>query len=309
MYAHYLSLHVFYVGVVISFVCIEKVSPEDVGREAILKNIQSEIVGILGDALQFPMSQMCYCKSPLHRRCFNRPYNDWRCLSCFAIQSGRISFDCPVDDCSFKRNSSSVYRVCPSCFEYPSEMVSSYETEEKEDAVEGTYICRQINQRIALISSDSSYVRVRRHGILIVGANYSEHNLNEMEIEKDSAENFEVCLLRQVSAINSNVISESVQKAVEHVDFSWEMFEYQRKEVVLERLKTIENLNESQCNELFDKMNGMKPTEMRRKRRNCVLSVKRDFYENWIMKCMYSVSECFPMKMYSFCSVNVVGSE
>ena len=134
-------------------------------------------------------------------------------------------------------------------------------------------------------------------------------NLNEMEIEKGKVENFGVLLLRLVTDINSDVTSESVQNVVENRGISWEMFEYQRKEDVVKKLKAIKNLNESQCDELFDKMNGMRPTEMKRNKRNCILSIKRDFYENWIMKCMYSVSECFPMTIYLFCSVNVVGSE
>ena len=143
---------------------IVKVSPEDVGGEELLKSIQSKIV-----TFQLPMSQMCYCKSPLHRRRFNRPFDDWSCSSCFAIQSGRISFDCIDADCLFKRISSSVHRVCPSCCEFASDSVTSYETEEKEDIVEGTYIYHQINQRIAVISSDCLYVCVRRNEIPCVG--------------------------------------------------------------------------------------------------------------------------------------------
>ena len=149
---------------------IGKVIPEDVGEEAILNSIKSEI-----GTFQFPMSQMCYCKSPLHRFSFKRSFSDWRCSSCFAIQSGRISFDCINGDCLFKHISSSVYRVCPSCFEFSSDSDNSYDTEKKEDAVEGTYLYRQINQRIAVISSDSPCVLIANdHNALARSANVDD---------------------------------------------------------------------------------------------------------------------------------------
>ena len=135
---------------------IEKVSPDDVGEEAILNSIKIEI-----GTSQFPMSQMCYCKSPLHRLPFKRPFSDWRCSSCFAIQSGRISFDCVAGDCLFKRISSTVYRVCPSCFGCLREsdsVDSCHETDQKEDGAGGSFVARQINRVISMISSDSLYL-------------------------------------------------------------------------------------------------------------------------------------------------------
>ena len=123
-----------------------------------------------------------------------------------------------------------------------------------------------------------------------------------MEIEKGKVENLGGLLLRQVSAINSNVTRESVRNVVKYGGLSWEMFEYKRKEDVLEELKAIEDVNESRCDELFDTLNEMRPTEMKRKKRDCILSIKRDFYDLWIMKCMYSVSECFQRPCtYLFC--------
>ena len=113
-----------------------------------------------------------------------------------------------------------------------------------------------------------------------------------MENEKNNVENFGDCLLRQASDVNSNVTMESVQKAAEPGGLSWEIFEDQRKDDIVEKLRAIENLDESQCNELFQKLNGMRPNELKRKQRDYILSIKRDFYENWIMKCMYSVFEC-----------------
>ena len=126
---------------------IAKVSPEDVEGEAILNSIKSEIV-----TFQFPISQMCYCKAPLHRSRFNRPFDDWRCSSCFAIQSGRVSFQCLKSDCIFKSHSSCNYRVCPSCFESSTESNGSYETDEKDDGAEDAFIHRQITRSIAMIS-------------------------------------------------------------------------------------------------------------------------------------------------------------
>ena len=110
--------------------------------------------------------------------------------------------------------------------------------------------------------------------------------MSATENEKGTEENFGVLFLRQVSAIDSNITIESVQNLVGRYGLSWEMFEYQTKEDVVKRLRGIENLSESQCCLLFDELNRMRPNEMKRKRRDCILSIKRDFYENWIMKCM-----------------------
>ena len=126
---------------------IGKVSPEDVGGEEILKGIKSDIV-----KFQFPLSQTCFCKAPLHRLLFNRHFNDWRCSSCFAIQSGRVHFQCSKSDCIYKITSSCDYRVCSSCFEWAMENNGSYEMDEKRDEAEDTFIYRQINRCIVMIS-------------------------------------------------------------------------------------------------------------------------------------------------------------
>ena len=109
-------------------------------------------------------------------------------------------------------------------------------------------------------------------------------------------EDFGDALRREVSVLDPNVSAESVRNVVKSGRLSWAIVENQRKEFVVEILKDIEDLDESQCNELFDKMDGMVPFEIDSEdaRRNCALSVKNIFYENWIMKCMYSVSEYFP---------------
>ena len=105
--------------------------------------------------------------------------------------------------------------------------------------------------------------------------------------------NFQVLLLGEVSAIDSNATIESVENVVGRDGLSWEMFEYQRKEDIVEKLKAIDNLDESHCAVLFDKLNEMRPTELNRKHRDCILSIKSDFYEKWIMKCMYSAFNAF----------------
>ena len=108
-------------------------------------------------------------------------------------------------------------------------------------------------------------------------------------------EDFSDALLRKVSVMAPNVSAESVRNVVKSSRLSWAIVENQRKEFVVERLREIEDLDESQCKELFDKMEGMVPNEIDSEdaRRNCALSIKNIFYEKWIMKCMYSVSECF----------------
>ena len=62
---------------------------------------------------------------------------------------------------------------------------------------------------------------------------------------------------------------------------------------MVEKLKDIGNLDDSQCDKLFDKMDGMIPIDPKRRRRECVLKMKSIFYEKWITKCMYSVFDYF----------------
>ena len=125
--------------------------------------------------------------------------------------------------------------------------------------------------------------------------------VKEMDDEKLVSEDFVHILVREALTINSNVEESVVRKAVEVGGLSWEMMESQAKEVLVEKLKAIELLDEPQCNALFDKINGMRPTELQRKKRDYMLTVIRSIYENWIMKCMYSVSECFAMTIQLLC--------
>ena len=108
-------------------------------------------------------------------------------------------------------------------------------------------------------------------------------------------DDFTDVLVREAIAINSNVEAQSVCSAIEKYGLSWKMVEKQREKVVVERLRAIKNLDESQCNELFDKMDQMVPIDRDTHRRNCIVE------RNWIMKCMYNVSACFLCHFTSSC--------
>ena len=81
--------------------------------------------------------------------------------------------------------------------------------------------------------------------------------IKELDDDKLVSENFVHILVREALTINSNVEESSIRKAVEVGGLSWEMMESQGKEVLVEKLKAIELLDEPQCNALFDKMNGL----------------------------------------------------
>ena len=116
--------------------------------------------------------------------------------------------------------------------------------------------------------------------------------INELNDDKLVSENFVCALVREAMVTNSNVEELDVRKAVEVGALSWEMMVNQGKEAFVEKMKAVDVLDESQCNELFDKMNGLRPTELQGKRRDYVLTVIRRFYEKWIMKCTYCICEC-----------------
>ena len=117
----------------------------------------------------------------------------------------------------------------------------------------------------------------------------SEARIHELKDEKPAVEEFADVLLREAKALNRDVVEQSVRVAVDVGSLSWTVIEDQRKEFVVEKLRAIGNLDESQCNELFDKMDGMVPINSETKRRNVILSMKGDFHETWIMKCMFKL--------------------
>ena len=104
---------------------------------------------------------------------------------------------------------------------------------------------------------------------------HSEHHLQDGIVE---------FLLREATAINSNVEEKSVQEVVELGGLSWQMIEDQRKGVVMGRLRAIGHLDETQCNELYHKME----LDISRYREIVIR-----YYNSWFMKCMNSVSDCF----------------
>ena len=126
--------------------------PDDVGGDDILNNIKRDVMEMFDNALTPSLNQMCYCKATLKRSYWTRPVHYWRCRSCFANQSRRVAFQCCNGECSFKRASGWVYRVCPSCFEWTENSNFYDETDEKGHGMERTLICRRINWNISMIS-------------------------------------------------------------------------------------------------------------------------------------------------------------
>ena len=124
----------------------------------------------------------------------------------------------------------------------------------------------------------------------------SEGRIHELKYEKPATDDFADVLIREAKAFNHDVEEQSVRAAVAVGGLSWTVIENERKELVVDRLRAIGHLNESQCNELFDKMDrlvAISPAP-ETERRNCILSMKRDFHEKWVVKCMYCVFEYFP---------------
>ena len=142
----------------IGFGVISTVSPEDVGGQELLNSIKSDTETMISDifnALKVTFVQKCYCKAPLERFTWKRPFNDWICTLCFANQSGRVVFECAnYDNCVFKDNSGWYYRICPSCFVLADDDTIAHEMDEKEDGmgVESKFISRLLTLSIRRIS-------------------------------------------------------------------------------------------------------------------------------------------------------------
>lgn len=107
-----------------------------------------------------------------------------------------------------------------------------------------------------------------------------------MESENQTEDDFADILVREAIAINSTVEAHSVRSAIALGKLSWLTFEDQTKELVVSKLRAIESFDESQCDELFVKIHGMILMQPARKKRDYVLKITREFYANWIMKCM-----------------------
>lgn len=119
----------------------------------------------------------------------------------------------------------------------------------------------------------------------------SERRLRGLENDESTVETFGDVLLRESTRINPNVASESVRGAVKDGDLSWAMFGDQIRDVAMQRLGAIADLDKSQCSELFDKMHRIRSIEDKTKRRGIILEMARILYQKWIMKCMCNLSE------------------
>ena len=122
---------------------------------------------------------------------------------------------------------------------------------------------------------------------------HSENRIHEVNDEKSNVESFDNVVIREATAINSNVKEDSVRRAIERGALSWEMIENQRKDFIVGKLRVIAELDETQCNTLFRKLDGMIPIAPEMKRRNSILKMRRIFYQKWIMKCVYSAFNGF----------------
>ena len=132
-------------------------SPGDVGGDDILDNIKRDVMEMLGNAFPLSLNQMCYCKAPLERGKWNRPFKDWWCLSCFAKQSGRVQFNCNNDQCLFKRLSGWSYLVCPTCFECTENDIRRENMDEKEDEIQKAFIGSKVTQVLDTIGMFLSF--------------------------------------------------------------------------------------------------------------------------------------------------------
>ena len=157
MYVQCFCLFQMLVSIIWCVVLVPKVRPDDIGGEEMLESINDDVAEVFQNASSIYSSQMCYCKEPLKRIAWNRPFNDWWCLSCFVKQSGRVAFYCNNNSCKFKSVSGWRYDICPSCFEWTDDDNLYEETDEKLDGKQRTFIHRQINHSINMISSDSPY--------------------------------------------------------------------------------------------------------------------------------------------------------
>ena len=122
---------------------------------------------------------------------------------------------------------------------------------------------------------------------------YSESTTRELNSGSVAVENFVDAVVREATAINSNVDKNSVREAIERGGLSWKVIENQRKDFIVGQLRAIKKLDESQCNALFQKLDGMIPIPPETERRSSILKMRDIFHQKWIMKCMYSVSDCF----------------
>ena len=77
-----------------------------------------------------------------------------------------------------------------------------------------------------------------------------------------------------------------VQCMVEESDLSWKMVENQSRESIMKILRTITDLNEDQCNTLYQRLDEKTSIVFGRKMSQWLRDVKNVLYDKWICKCM-----------------------
>ena len=138
---------------------------------------------------------------------------------------------------------------------------------------------------------------------LCVFVHHSESAVHAVNNDSTALEKLVDVVVREATAINSDVKEECVREGIERIGLSWEVIENQRKDVIVGKLRVIAELDENQCHELFKKLDRAVPIAPEMDRRNRILLMKRIFYRQWIMKCMYSAFnafECFCGEFYRF---------
>ena len=133
-------------------------SSKDVGGVDILRDVHCEMMDLYAVELQLTRSQVCYCKQPLRR---GRDYYNWRCMSCFAAQNGRVHFRCLNEDCLYNHGDMTwFFIICRRCYEWTdkSNIDAAIDLNAKEDGTETSHIFNRVNRNINAISSTLFFV-------------------------------------------------------------------------------------------------------------------------------------------------------
>ena len=116
---------------------------------------------------------------------------------------------------------------------------------------------------------------------------------------KKQAENmdFEDVLRRTAAAVCPDIDSVFIENAVNKYEFSWNMTWRESEENVVQRLQSINGLNDIQCLDLYRVIKGSHPKVMEVEMRKCLYKVYWIFYKKFIMRRMYplSVHDVFPI--------------
>ena len=86
--------------------------------------------------------------------------------------------------------------------------------------------------------------------------------------------------------MNSDVNVQSLRNVIEDSGWSWDMVDDHDREFVMKRLRTIEDLDEDQCNELYRKIDDVTSIAVGRELSQWLYRVKKILNDKWIQKCM-----------------------